>query len=169
MRIYVPFTAAKLCKEPVEALKIPAYEGHHVEFVELPEGDFYAYRNYFIVRWNEGEPFINIEHDVAPRLDQLQDLWSCQEHWCSCGYHPTDNIPYFGCVKFSAAFIRFHRGMWTDYEKTYDYWWGSLDAHLARTANPAFKVHIHPWVWHKKNAAGAENHARLQAQLEIDN
>jgi hypothetical protein len=156
MRVYVPYTKAKLCPETVKALEGVA------QFVELPESDFHAYRRYFIQRWNEGEPFINVEHDVAPRLEQLQDLWSCPHHWCSCGYHPTDNIPYFGCVKFSAGFIRFHRGMWTDYEATYDYWWGSLDAHLARTANPAFRFHVHPWVWHKKHATGAENDVRLR-------
>ena len=156
MNVFCPHTVNHLLLETKAALDGIA------QFIELPEGDDQAYRRYFIDRWEAGEPFINVEHDVAPTLEQLQDLWSCPEHWCSCGYFPFDNIPYFGCVKFSAGFIKFHRGLWTDYEKTYDYWWGSLDAHLARTANPAFRFHVHPWVWHKKHAVGAENDARLR-------
>jgi hypothetical protein len=138
VNVFCPHTAKGLRPATKEALEGVA------RFIQLPEGDFHAYRRYFVERWNEEVTFINVEHDVAPTRAQLDDLWHCPRPWCGFNYGPGEGVPYLGCVKISAEFIAAHRGLWTDHYKTYDYWWGSLDAHLARTAELPFHLHQPP-------------------------
>jgi hypothetical protein len=115
-------------------------------FVELK--DDFAYHRYLKERWEEGVKFINVEHDCAPTMPQLEEIWNCRWEWCSCGYHERgDMIPFFGCVKFSSDFIKVHHSLWDGP----DLHWNGLDTHLAAHANVYFKPHLHRSVWHAKN------------------
>jgi hypothetical protein len=137
VNVFCPHTAKGLRPETRAALQGIA------TFIELSDGGFHDYRRYFIDRWNEGATFINVEHDVAPTRAQLEDLWRCPRPWCGFCYGAVE-APYLGCAKITAEFIAANRGLWTDHEATYDYWWGSLDAHIARTANLTFHLHQPP-------------------------
>lgn len=108
MRIFVPFT--KLRAETMKA--VPG-----ATFVPLI-GD-YAYSEYFQKRWEEGETFINVEHDVVPAPKVLESMWNCGNPVCVAGYvYPTPDveykpeITYGGCVKISKEFIQNNPDLW---------------------------------------------------------
>ena len=139
MTVFCPYATGFLRPETKKALTGLA------TFVEL-RGDF-AYHRFLIDRWKKGEKWINVEHDCAPTGAQLEELWNCRHDWCSCGYHELgDMIPFFGCVKFSADFIKVHQTLWDGP----DLHWNGLDTHLAAHANVYFKPHLHKSVWHAK-------------------
>lgn len=144
MKIFCPYAIGKLHPKTEEAL-VPL--GAEVSFVPLE--DEFAYHRYWQRRWQEGERFINVEHDCAPTIENLRDLWSCPHEWCSLGYN-NDLIPFFGCVKFSIDFIRVHRNLWD--VPLMD--WKRLDSWLAANANVYFKPHLHGSMWHAKRHPG---------------
>jgi hypothetical protein len=109
MQVFVPFTTLR--EETRRALP-------DAEFV--PMVDDYAYGRYFQQRWKEGRTFINVEHDVVPTMEVLQDMWRCAERLCStrCAnvLQPHNGtVPVYpaslGCSKISAEFIRAHSGI----------------------------------------------------------
>lgn len=100
MRIFVPFTNLKA-----------------QTFIALPDAKFiplidkyYGYSKYFKERWNEKQTFINVEHDVVPRLDILQEMWNCSEPLCVAGYcssvEGATGTSHIGCAKISESLIR---------------------------------------------------------------
>lgn len=101
MRVYVPFT--RLSALTYKALRDVA------EFVPLLDKE-YGYGEYFKSRWEQGAPFINVEHDMVPSLSVLQSMWNCPNPFCLSGYSYPDqplrvDIAYLGCAKISASMI----------------------------------------------------------------
>jgi hypothetical protein len=99
IRIFVPFTSLRA-----------------QTFAALPNGifvplldKFYGYGEYFRQRWEEGEQFINVEQDVVPRMDILQEMWNCSEPLCVAGYCSSipeaTGISHIGCAKISKSLI----------------------------------------------------------------
>lgn len=108
------------------------------------EGDF-GYSNYFKDRWDAGESFINLEHDIVVYPGALQALWDCPQPWCAYNYHlpvhqlenledEATNVPT-GCVKVSAEMIKQLPGFWDT-----PILWDRCDQHLSKCG---LKVHQH--------------------------
>lgn len=99
IRIYVPFTALR----PQVMIAVPK-----AIFVPIVD-KFYGYSQYFKDRWEEKQTFINIEHDVVPRDDILEEMWNCSEPLCVAGYcssvEGASGISHIGCAKISASLI----------------------------------------------------------------
>ena len=74
MKVYVPYTeiqpATSECLEP--------YEYTAVKMIEETD-----YLSYFQQRWEEGESFLNIEHDTVFERGAIEELESCPEEWCA--------------------------------------------------------------------------------------
>src|SRR6266436_7947834 len=152
MTIFCPFAEGKLRPETKKALGSLA----NVHFVQMDENS--SYHRYWQARWKEGKRFINVEHDCAPTVDQLADLWACPHDWCSIGYN-NDLIPFFGCVKFSSDFIKVHQFVWE--VPLMD--WTKLDMWLAGHTNVYFKPHLHGSMWHAKRYPGASGCSPISA------
>jgi hypothetical protein len=156
--IIVPYT--RLYTETVEAVP----DAH---FFEITDGD--GYRLLLRRLWKAGEPFILVEHDVAPRREQLDALVACDHAWCHFGYVAGDWVPKFGCTRFGSEIIAGTQGVWDD-----ESWpWGQLDARFAGAALSAgFLPHWHsPHVLHLRNAYvgtdGREQRIRYDDQTNL--
>ncbi len=139
MQVIVPYT--QLHTETIAAVP-------EALFVELTEDD--SYRHLLRDLWQAGDPFILVEHDVAPRPDQLAALNACDRAWCHYGYVAGDWVPKFGCTRFGRELIAGTQGIFDD-----PGWpWGQLDARFAEAARSAgFLPHWHyPHVLHLRNA-----------------
>ena len=108
MRVFVPFTEVR--RRTRQALEL-----YNPSFVDCGASQW-AYPEFFQARWAEGETFINVEHDVVPWPGAIEQLWDCPHDWCWFSYPgwTADEAP-FGCVKFSAALIAEHPGVWDQY------------------------------------------------------
>jgi hypothetical protein len=99
IRIFVPFTNLRA---PV-MLAVP-----DATFCPIVD-KFYGYGQYFKERWNEKQTFINIEHDVVPRIELLKEMWNCSEPLCVAGYcssvEGASGTSHIGCAKISASLI----------------------------------------------------------------
>lgn len=68
------------------------------------------YGRYFQARWKDGESFINVEHDIVPTTEKLQELWDCPNDFCFAGYiYPGQpdrvDVAHLGCAKISRHLI----------------------------------------------------------------
>lgn len=138
MNVFVPYTK-------LERITKRALHGTHFHAVELIDAE--SYYDYFVQRWAEGKPFINVEHDVVPWPGAIDDLWNCPEPWCAHGYMPYDNFNdqaysvFLGCVKFSSQFILGLHDVWQALENRH---WTQLDGHLTTFARAyGYNVHQH--------------------------
>ena len=53
--------------------------------------------------WHSGEPFLIVEHDIVPTVEQVRSLIECPEVFCAYGYeHEGDRTVALGCTKFGA-------------------------------------------------------------------
>lgn len=99
MRIFVPFTLLR----PQVMAAVPT-----AIFIPLLDKE-YGYGKYFKDRWEEKQTFINIEHDVVPRADLLEEMWNCSEPLCVAGYcssvEGASGTSHIGCAKISASLI----------------------------------------------------------------
>src|ERR1700752_1918127 len=105
MRIFCPFTDV----HNATLTALSKYFWTELLFVDCSQE--WAFPNYFRQRWNEGETFINIEHDVVPWLGAVEELWDCPHDWCYFDYHSMPGKcecepPPIGLVKFSETFIQ---------------------------------------------------------------
>lgn len=121
--------------------------GNEVEYVHVPEP--WDYAAFFRQRWEEGQSFINVEHDVIPWPGALQALAACGRAWCGYNYHLkchqgledpnlTLGVP-LGCVKLSETLIRATPGLWDQRVE-----WTVCDTHLTQAAYQAgIRFHQH--------------------------
>jgi hypothetical protein len=79
-----------------------------VVFINLRCTDF-GYGEYFRERWHEGETFINVEHDVLPTAEMIDELWNCPSIFCCTRYvydgRTENTIGNLGCAKISDKLI----------------------------------------------------------------
>lgn len=143
MRIFVPYTF----------IHPPTWEAlsYHAA-TPWPVDDANGYLEYFRRRWEEGEDFINIEHDVIVqpagpngRLSQLDALDQCQNDWCV--FPEFGGSPSMSLVRYRASFIKDNWDVWTHQ------WvlpagqgkaWTWLDSHLQSHASHPPCEHLDP-------------------------
>lgn len=112
MRLFVPYTIAH---PPTVALAVLCGG----TMVPMDAGDGYV--RYLEERWSEGEPFVNLEHDVEASPAQLDELWECPSEWCGFGAvmaggdmaHSGGSVS-FCAVKFSTVFLNKTSRVWVD-------------------------------------------------------
>lgn len=110
MNIYLPWT--KIHPDTVVALG-----GYGVKRVDVRAHPA-SYPMYFDGRWQQGEAFINVEHDVVPTGDMLAALKECPMPWCWHAYADQDidwPYPMLGLVKIGAEMIARTPNMWYRY------------------------------------------------------
>jgi hypothetical protein len=102
----------------------------------------YAYVDHLVSIWDRHEPFINLEHDVAPWPGALDELWNCSEQFCRFRYPvfpPGRLVKGIGCVKFGFDVVN---------TVTSDDWidlaWWDLDGQIISSVKGAgFQIHEH--------------------------
>lgn len=64
--------------------------------------DPFDYGSHFSDLWNEGKPFIVVEHDIVPWPGALKELWECDQPWCGYPFpQPDHNLANgFGVAKY---------------------------------------------------------------------
>lgn len=156
IRVVVPYTDLN----PATAAAVP-----DADFISVPGPDSYR----FLLRdlWEQGDPFILVEHDVVPTDAQLAALEDCEQPWCHFGYCPGDWVPTFGCVRFSAELIAGTRGVWEN-----EWPWCQLDAKFQVYARElGWKHHWHyPHVLHTRFSiveGGLERREPLDREQEL--
>lgn len=92
MNVYIPWT---FLHPPTWDLLAP-FEPIGVDV----SGDDGAYLRYFVERWREREPFVNVEHDMLVHPAQIDQLIACPEPYCAYGYERPGQFPWFGVVRF---------------------------------------------------------------------
>lgn len=93
----------------------------------IPLVDDFDYWHYFQERWAEAHSFINVEQDVVPTREQLNELASCPSIWCGFGYEDDEEKrPYFGCTKITQELMAFAPDVWR--HKTH---WSVCDTRMA--------------------------------------
>jgi hypothetical protein len=97
MKVIVPYTEGT---EGFEACKLNlGILGIRPRLVKL-ERDI-SYDILFRKLWEEGEPFIIVEHDIVPYPGALERMWESSAPWCGFGYLVFGKIrSYLGCTKF---------------------------------------------------------------------
>jgi len=79
-------------------------EGYWPEVTRIHEGDMHAYGRTLAKYWLTGEPFINVEHDMAPWVGAVNELWECDQELCLFPY-PRATSGSLGMIRFSAGLI----------------------------------------------------------------
>lgn len=140
IKIFVPYS--KL----VDATLI-ALIGYDYETVETK--GLYGYAKFFRERWQEGQSFINIEHDSVVWPGAIEALQECPEPWCAYDsslpclrdrdmHHETTSPP-LACTKISAEMIKRTENLWDKLEK-----WETCDIYIGNAAkNAGLMVHQH--------------------------
>jgi len=111
------------------------------EFHELQEPE--AYWHMFWHAWEQGEGFVNVEHDIIPWPGALTRLWGCTRDWCYYPYLVSGG--YFrqvmlGCVKFSSQLIADTPELWSQITPT----WRTLDTQLEyELLSAGYVPHMH--------------------------
>ena len=145
MKVFVPFTNIQTA-----TLKCLAREPYSYTPVKMvAEND---YLTYFRRRWEEGNTFVNCEHDSLFHEGAIQQLVTCPEDWCAFATSPGETIvwekknentftivdiikmekfidggiPPFALVKFGASFIEKHPDVWDGVEAAEKEWWDML-------------------------------------------
>lgn len=138
LKIFVPYTEI----QPVTSITLFQYNYVPVK----TEGPF-AYSHYFEMRWQVGETFINVEHDIAVWPGALKEIWDCKELWCAYDYVVSDwehqeaelRAVHLGCTKISAEMISLLPHCWDEEVN-----WNVCDLHLFKQAKEVgIKPHQH--------------------------
>lgn len=132
--IYVPYTEVR---EGTYLYLLQQSEKDQVHWVDVSP-TVWSYTDHLQVRWDEGEKFINMEHDIVPWPGALEDLWECNNPWCFFGYRQgidmvANGAAPFGLVKFDQAIIESTPVVWEEMRKKYDRTlkpWMSHDLHF---------------------------------------
>lgn len=69
----------------------------------------HSYYQFFCERWQEGEGFPLVEHDIELHADVLPQLEACESPWCIFPYQGPPNTIFarsLGCTRFSTELIR---------------------------------------------------------------
>lgn len=137
MKIFIPTTGIRQATEIYTRDKV-AEPGAVYETVDV-SSDHWAYTRYLEQRWQEGETFVNMEHDIVPFPGAITQIWNCPYNWCFYGYVPDVDLVENGCapfglVKFSKDFINSTQGLWRMmreyYDENYEYVWQCHDVFM---------------------------------------
>lgn len=126
MRIFIPFTNLRVetYLAVPQAILVPLIDKEH------------GYGKYMWDRWQEGQPFINVEHDVVPSQEMLRELWNCPHTFCVTSYAENEGPSLLGCVKFSEQFIFGTRGIFDNYPN-----WKLCDTQVAKACMNMYHAH----------------------------
>ena len=136
MKLYVPYTEVG---EATQAF-LCGYSPIPVVLSSVAAGP-HAYLDYFQRRWDEGEGFITMEHDIVPWPGAIESLLDCPHEWCFFGYQPdvdclANSCAPLGLQKITAALIEALPGTWNDMRTNGVYGgpgiWRYCDFHLFR-------------------------------------
>ena len=118
MKIFVPYTVilpeTQACLEPYEYIPVKM----------VGDDD---YHNYFTERWQNGERFINCEHDTIFHNGAIEELEKCPEEWCAFGalgqIQEKRNFvegatATFALIKFESSFITKCKNVWKERESS---------------------------------------------------
>jgi hypothetical protein len=75
------------------------------------------YLRYLTLMWDQGDTFVNIEHDVEFEPGVVSDLWDCPYAWCWAPYAGVSEpqLPHLGMTKLSRDFIVQTHDVWKDF------------------------------------------------------
>jgi hypothetical protein len=120
-----------------------------------------GYGRFMADRWDEGESFIVIEHDVVPTRNAIDSLQVCPRPLCFFGYEGEDRLSLmFGCVRFSADFIAAHPDLWTRFLAARDVAEGHPDYDFSASRCRRWMM-LPEWVDHATGAP-AHFHGRVR-------
>lgn len=103
---------------------VSAIEG--VKFYRVDSSDT-AYHDTLAQIWREKETFINVEHDVTVSKDRLQEIWDCNQPWCTIPYpYSPPHHDYLvseglGVAKFSSVLQKYLPNLLLDSEALGDW------------------------------------------------
>ncbi len=118
MKVYIPYTQLN----PATAYVVQALPSY--ELVKVDDSPT-AYVEYFQSRWDIGEDFITMEHDIVPWPGAIDQIGECKAPWCVFAYYPEQKaieMSFLGLVKISSVLIRAIPDVWRDMGTT-----GNLD------------------------------------------
>lgn len=137
MKIYVPYT--RLGEATRCFLKSPHTAPVPVVMVDVSCSEW-AYNDYLIEVWAEGEDFINFEHDIVPWPGAIQELLDCPKPWCFFGYQDqvkdlvANSAAMFGLVRFRSLIIKALPQVWTERKaqgtQQWPVGWRGMDIHF---------------------------------------
>src|SRR5262245_36727721 len=109
---------------------VSALNSERIPFKLVEVSGNYSYGRALHQLWEEGESFINVEHDIVPWPGALEKMWKCKSAMCMYQYpigHSGLISGSLGCVKFSDELIDAYplaNFGWDDTE------WNHLDAQV---------------------------------------
>ena len=108
----------------------------------------YDYGRALAQAWEEGEEFINLEHDVVPWPGALKNLIGCESVWCGyqyiAGHSARIRRPIqtgIGCVRFSEQVIRKTPSL---VEKLRDVVWQAIEPTIWQAIGSEWHCHLPP-------------------------
>lgn len=105
--VIVPFANAVTQPGTLAVVKMNlTCQGLYPRFVDLTTklDQEFAYWRLLRELWEEGKPFILVEHDILPWPGALKGMWECPEPWCAHRYTVLGSYcAYLGCTKFDPA------------------------------------------------------------------
>lgn len=144
MKVVVPFTNL----HPVTKAVLAGYDVMYV-----PMNDDEDYSRLLRNLWQAREPFVLVEHDIAPWPGCVDELYACPADWCANSYTWKGGIGLshmFGCAKFSTALMGALPDVWNT-----PCHWSECDQRLFFAAREKqIEPHLHrPPVLHLKGIA----------------
>ncbi len=133
MRVFIPFTNLRVetYLAVPQAILVPLKDKEH------------GYGKYLWDRWQEMKTFINVEQDVVPTQEILQEMWGCEKNFCVTSFKENEGPSLLGCVKFTGEFISQTPGLFDDYPD-----WRHCDTQIAKSCHDLY--HQHGAVGHVK-------------------
>lgn len=147
---------------PVTASQCDQYDWEAIEV-----SGSWGYTDYFIDRWANRIPFINVEQDVITWPGAIESLWNCSEEWCAFTYEGYNTVPVLGCCKFTASFINRIPKVWIEQKlsKLREPGWYWLDGWLWQYLNHEYPHMHYPNVINAVGSKVATNPASSNADV----
>jgi hypothetical protein len=149
--VFVPYTQVQSATQAYLADNTVEPLGLDVQYADVSE-HCWAHTDYFQARWDEGRPFVNMEHDIVPWPGAISEMWECDGQWCFYGYLPEvdcvkNGCAPFGLVKFTDKFISATPDVWREMRHEFagnEFAWAMCDVWLYRYAEDrGIKPHQH--------------------------
>lgn len=146
------------CNVFIPAPKFPCpasltLENEGIDFVGVLMTDEYSYGNFMADEWKKEEPFIVLEHDIAPYPEAIKDIMWCDHPWCAYEYYHHEGYKLYamGCIKFSRYIIENSQDMPNKHGWRFNNWI-TLDSAIIPPLTERYgRPHIHyPPVAHVK-------------------
>lgn len=151
MNVYVPHT---------ELHPLTYFLLQYIPWTAIVLEDNLDYTGYFQERWDEGQTFINIEHDVAWWDGAVEEIWNCPEPYCFFGYNREDVLDCvpIGLAKISAKMISHLPGIW-EAQKTEPNRW--------RDKNTPEWVYCDMWLYEAALKKGFQGHQHKPSIINV--